>query len=190
MSDINDFQNESESQQSVAMKISLPERLHNDVSLFANYLGMSKAEFSREVFSNYLDNSTVWKSRSYFFQPKDNVRENQGVSVEEKLKLASKGCLIKVAALQVDSPDRANMVVGNLVRIKGREVSFDIPHNYRPTHIANSIPYDTNNVKMVSGHLVIPQVDKVLAFGGESTRFIYTVDIDYIWDVDTAASMF
>ncbi|OUE79088.1 hypothetical protein AZ013_004127 [Citrobacter freundii] len=190
MSGIDEFQGESEPQQSVAMKISLPEKLHNDVSLFANYAGMSKAEFSRIAFSAYLENTPVWKARSYFFQPNDIVRENQSAGMEEKLKLAPKGSLIKVAALQVDSPDRANMVVGNLVRIKGRDVSFDIPLNFRPTHIANSIHQDTGNVKMVSGQLVIPLIDKVPTFGGESVRYIYTVDIDYIWDVDTDAPRF
>lgn len=185
MFEFNEMDDFKDEQQSVAMKVALPERLHNDISLFAAYAGVSKSEFSRTAFMAYLDSLPVWKARSFFFQPNDKVRSSEHVSIEDKLKLSSKGSLIKVAALQVDAPDRANIVVGNLVRIKGREVSFDIPHNFRPTHMVNSASEDANNVKMVSGKLVIPLTDNVIIMGIPSQRFIYTVDIDYIWDIDT-----
>ncbi|XUK74061.1 ribbon-helix-helix domain-containing protein [Erwinia rhapontici] len=190
MFEYNDSENEMSEQQSVAMKISIPEKLHTSISNFSTYAGVSKSEFARAAFIAYLENSPVWKARSYFFQPNEKFRASQTESIEEKLKSSSKGSLIKVAALQIDSPDRANMIVGNLVRIKGRQISFDVPHNHRPTHIAQSIYEDGNNVKLVSGFLVVPLVDNVSTFGVDSQRFIYTVDIDYIWDVDTNVPTF
>ncbi|EOV0676291.1 hypothetical protein ACOII5_001791 [Cronobacter dublinensis] len=190
MFEFDEADGKKDEQQSVALKIALPERLYNDLSLFATYAGVSKSEFSRTAFTEYLNSLPVWKARSYFFQPNDKVKNSGQLSIEDKLKLASKGSLIKVAALQVDAPDRANIMVGNLVRIKGRDVSFDIPSNFRPTHMVNNILDDVNNVKMVAGKLVIPLIDNVMILGMPTQRFIYTVDIDYIWDVDTNTPAF
>lgn len=190
MVDFNESDFEKNEQQSVPMKIAVPERLHSDVSTFAHYAGWSKTEFARTAFSTFLESQPVWKARAFFFQPNEKIRSQQDVKIEEKLKSASKGSLIKVASLQVDAPDRANMIVGNLVRIKGREVSFDIPNNYRPTHIAQNISDDANNVKMVAGLLVIPLIDNVNSLLGSTQRYIYTIDLDYVWDVDTNTPSF
>lgn len=187
----NDSQPSDFGQGSVALKVMLPERLHNDLNLFAHHIGKSKTEIVRDAVFALMDNTQIWKSKCYFFKPKDGNKNFTKSELLTKLTSAPKGTLIKLAGLPVDAPDRANILICNLIRVKGNMVSFEIPNNYRPTPLNTNQQQDSENVSMASGLLVLPLIDMVPStFSGEIQRLIYTVDIDYVWDIDTSAPSF
>ncbi|HHQ6569481.1 TPA: hypothetical protein ACSTJX_004389 [Serratia fonticola] len=190
--DFNEVNQDSDAgQQSLPLKIMLPENLLADLNLYAKFFGRSKTEIVRDSIANFMGATPVWAARLYFFQPKVDVRTLSVEDMLARLADAPKGTLIKVASLNVDSPDRANIFICNLIRVKGRDISFEIPNNYRATPMLYSTVQDSNNVKMVAGSLVIPQIDNFKsAFGTESQRYIYTIDVDYVWDIDTNTPSF
>lgn len=177
-------------QQSIPLKVTLPESLLNDLSLLAQSLGKSKTEMVRDALIYTMQNTAVWNTRCYFFQPND-VNDEACNHRLSQLEAAPKGTLIKVAGLQVDAPDRASILIGNLIRVKGEKVSFELPTTFRPTVLSGSVWKDSLNVKMTAGELVVPNSDEVPnPFGGQYTRFIYTIDIKYVWDIDTNSASF
>ncbi|PAA97733.1 CopG family transcriptional regulator [Serratia fonticola] len=178
-------------QQSLPLKVMLPENLLADLNLFAKYFGRSKTEIVRDAIASFMNTQPVWAARSYFFQPTDDVRIGSPNDLLTRLENAPKGTLIKVANLNIDSPDRANILICNLIRVKGREISFEIPNNYRATPMVYNNTRDSNSVKMVAGSLVIPKLDNFKpAFGHETQRYVFTIDVDYVWDIDTSTPSF
>lgn len=191
MSSSNILEESDFGQQSVALKVMLPERLHNDLNLYAQHSGQSKTEVVRNAIYQLMDNTPIWKAKCFFFKPKNEVRTPSKAELLSQLESAPKGTLIKMAGLQVDAPDRASIFICNLIRVNGDMVSFDIPNNYRPTQLNASQLQDSDNIKMVSGELVLPLIDMVPSpFGGQVQRFIYTINVDYIWDIDVNAPSF
>lgn len=103
---------------------------------------------------------------------------------------APKGTLLKVVGLNKDAPDSANVLICNFVRARGRQISFDIPVKFRPTPLNDSRFTDLSSVKLVGGQMVLPQSDQNMGPFGLTQRWIYTIDVKYIWDIDCTLPVF
>ncbi|MEX8304552.1 hypothetical protein AB7N78_25620 [Escherichia coli] len=189
MSNIDDFEDDMRAQieANVAVKFTLPERLVQNLNLYAHHNSRSKTEIVKEAISQMLRNDPAWMAGLFFFEKNDNVDEARFL---KELNQAPRGTLLKVAALDKDVPDSANILICNFVRIRGRQVSFDIPASFRPTSLSGSRNADLASVKLVSGQMVLPHEDQNNGLLGMTRRWIYTVDIKYIWDVDCKPTPF
>ncbi|EFH3471344.1 TPA: hypothetical protein SI386_003659 [Escherichia coli] len=184
MSNIFDFEADEQlpTGANVAVKFSLPEGLVRNLSLYAQSTSRSKTEIVREAIENRLRNDPSWCAGLFFFEKNEEKKDEE--SVLEMLHKAPKGTLLKVVGLNKDAPDSANVLICNFVRARGRQISFDIPVNFRPTPLNDSRFTDLSSVKLVGGQMVLPQSDQNMGPFGLTQRWIYTIDVKYIWDID------
>lgn len=189
MSNFDDFEDDEQEEQgaNVAVKFTFPAGLARSLNLYSQHTSRSKTDIVKEAIEQRLRNDPAWLAGLFFFEKNSETDENRFLAA---LQQAPRGTLLKVAALNKDSPDGANILICNFIRVKGRQVSFDIPTNFRPTLLSESRYTDLTSVKLVSGQMILPHEDRNIGPLGMTHRWVYTIDIRYIWDVDCEPQQF
>ncbi|GAB2955921.1 ribbon-helix-helix domain-containing protein [Hafnia psychrotolerans] len=189
MSNFDDFEDGDQEQQgaNVAVKFTFPGGLARSLNLYAQSTSRSKTEIVKEAIEQRLRSDPAWLAGLFFFEKNGEKDEKRFL---EALHQAPRGTLIKVAALNKDAPDSANILICNFIRARDRLISFEIPTNFRPTLLSESRYTDLTSVKLVSGQMVLPHEDQNVGALGMTRRWVYTIDIKYIWDVDCQPPQF
>lgn len=188
--DSNQFVDFSERTDSnTAIKFTLPSSLVEMLNEFSDHLQKSKTEIVREALEYRFSSDVIFQRRLYFFE-KNLVSGQEIEKISENLGRASKGTLIKVACSSTNTPDSPMIFIGNLVRVKDGKVAFDLPVNFRPTELSDSLMNDIHATKLNGGKLVFPHVLSTNTLYGNENRYIYEIDMKYIWGVDTLSTTF
>ncbi|MGL4667952.1 MAG: hypothetical protein ACRCWR_08480 [Saezia sp.] len=164
------------------LKLTLPEGLIKAIDSFVKHFDGTKSEFAKFAFAKFLNENEFWQARRYFFKPSQTTQPKKEEIKNALRNNPKKGVLIKLALAPDDTPSLASLFICNLVRLDNEMISFNIPYNIeRNTAMTNNLFLDQQNISLAreDSLLTIPKKDQ---YG----IYIYSVPIDYIWDVDTA----
>lgn len=163
-----------------ALKVTLPENIFNDLTLYAEAMSYSKSDVIKEAVREKIAGDNAWKNRFYAFK-KQRVNEKDYIAdLKESLKMAKKGALVKIALHRQDQPNNAAACICHLAKYDKDFVYLEIS----PVAPYSFMDFTTNDVSLESGTLVVPE--EVVSQGMLTTihQFIYKVPLIYVWDID------
>ncbi|ENV03467.1 CopG family transcriptional regulator [Acinetobacter sp. NIPH 817] len=168
---------------SVPVKIHLPARLVEQLNTFCDSTKISKSELIRDYLIKGLQNEPAWANKLFFFKKRT---VDQQFRITQQLKNPAINSIIKLAVNNIDNPGSANLVLGYLVKTAGDKISVLIPPT-RPFHPSfNNAHFEIQDISTTEPNLSIPDVENVInTWGQPLSTFIYTVPVDFVWEICT-----
>lgn len=192
MNEVSVINKEDDKNKNTSLKITLPEHLVNDLEIYIKENDLTKSDIVRNLLTNFFSFDQKWLNRIYVFKKMHNDTQK----IRDDLQLSSKNTLIKIVANQENMPSDAYFLLCNLIRYDNNYVYVEIRPSYQPNPIFD---LSTNDVSMSHEKLSLPDIkviseplpptpelpppSKFTAFPRINNKFIYKIEMDYVWAV-------
>lgn len=173
--------NEPDSSVTSALKVTLPENVFNDLSVYAEALSYSKSDVIKEAVREKIARDNVWNNRIYLFKKQMHNESDMIADLKESLKMAKKGALVKVAVNRVDQPNNAGGWIFYLAKYDNDFVYLELPILGIPS---TSMDVSTQDISLEGGTLLVPNEDAMQGMLGPTIQLTYKVPLSYVWNID------
>jgi len=175
------YSNEPDSSITSALKVTLPENVFNDLSIYADALSYSKSDVIKEAIRDKISNDNAWANKMFMFKKQWHKQEDMIADLKESLKMAKKGALVKVAVNRVDQPNNSAGWIFYLAKYDNDYVHLELPMLGVPS---TTMDASTSEVSLECGTLVVPSEIITQGMLGPITQLTYKVPLSYVWSIE------
>lgn len=166
---------------SSSLKVTLPENVFNELSIYSEANSFSKSDVIKEAVKEKIARDSAWAKRVFLFSKQTLTPKDDESNLVESLKMAKKGALIKIAASKDDIPSLAAAFICYLVKYDAQHAYVEIPSQYPATFLDK----DIQDISMCAGTLSVPkEIRAPDLYSLLPGSFIHKVPLSHIWGID------
>jgi len=163
-----------------AFKVTLPDNVFQELTDYSDALSLTKSDVIKEAVREKIGRDSTWLSKIFLFK-KHGVNQDYVADLQECLKVAKRGALIKVAGSYDTRAAYANGWIFQLISFDNDSVQIEPTAALPPTFLDNL----TNEISMEKGTLLVPKIAYTQGlYGTPVSHMTYQVPLEYVWGID------